>query len=399
MFRRVHRVLSSVEEIISELKNKKMVILVDDENRENEGDLVFPAEFASSEQVNFMSHYGKGLICVSLDSEIADRLHLPQMIPEDVNSSPNKTAFTVSVEAAYGVSTGISASDRARTIQILSSPESQPEDLTRPGHVFPIKAHKGGVLKRAGHTEASVDFCRLAGLRPSAVICEVINSDGTMARLNQLSVFAKKHQLKIGSIEDLIHYRVQNESFVEKKDQFPFPTVYGEGFDVHTFWDPIHEVQHLAFVKGAVSEEPLLVRMHTECVTGDIFGDLVTQSGKYLKQSFERINQYGRGVIVYLKTPLEPGRSLKRVRNPQGASMNKMLSLTHKMGMDAKDYGIGAQILRSLGVKKMILLTSFPVKRAGIKGYGLDIVETRSLHGRSDEKFDKNTESTYTKTQ
>ncbi len=389
MLHHINHVLSSVEDIVSELKNKKMVILVDDENRENEGDLVFPAEFITPEQVNFMSHYGKGLICVSLDSEIVNRLQLPQMIPEDVNSSPNKTAFTVSVEAAYGISTGISAADRARTIQILSAPNSKPEDLTRPGHMFPIRAHKGGVLKRAGHTEASIDFCRLAGLRPSAVICEIINLDGTMARMDQLVAFAKEHQLKIGSIEDLIHYRVQNESFVEKKDQFPFPTVYGEGFEVHTFWDPIHEVQHLAFVKGVISEKPILVRMHTECVTGDIFGDLVTNSGKYLKKSFDQINRHGHGVVVYLKTPLEPSRSLNRVRNPQNLSVNKMLSMTHKMGMDAKDYGIGAQILRALGVKQMILLTSFPVKRAGIKGYGLDIVETRSLNESIDEKSDK----------
>lgn len=387
MFRPIHQVLSPVEDIVSELKHKRMVIIVDDENRENEGDLVFPAEFVTAEQVNFMSRYGRGLICVSLDSETVHRLQLPQMIPEDVNSSPNKTAFTVSVEAAYGISTGISAADRARTIQILADPVSNPEDLTRPGHVFPIRAHKGGVLKRAGHTEASIDFCRLADLHPAAVICEIINPDGTMARMNQLIAFAKEHKLKIGSIEDLIHYRVQNESFVEKKDQFSFPTSYGEDFRIHTFWDPIHEVQHLAFVKGVILEEPILVRMHTECVTGDIFGDLVTNSGRYLRKSFDQINQHGHGVIVYLKTPLEPARSLNRVRNPKNF---KMLSLTHKMGMDAKDYGIGAQILRSLGVKKMILLTSFPVKRAGIKGYGLDIVETRSLHDDiSDGKSDK----------
>lgn len=385
MFRPIHPVLSSVEDIVFELKNKKMVIIVDDENRENEGDLVFPAECITAEQVNFMSCYGKGLICVSLDSEIVHRLKLPQMIPENANSSPNKTAFTVSVEAAYGVSTGISAADRTRTIQVLASPDSAPEDLIRPGHVFPIRAHKGGVLKRAGHTEASIDLCRLAGFRPAAVICEIINPDGTMARMNQLTKFAKEHQMKIGSIEDLIHYRVQNESFVEKKDQFPFPTAYGEDFKIHIFWDPIHEVQHFAFVKGVISKEPVLVRMHTECVTGDIFGDLETNSGSYLRKSFDQINQHGHGVVVYLKTPLEPERSLSRVRSPKNL---KTLSMKNKMGMDAKDYGIGAQILRSLGVKKMILLTSFPVKRAGIKGYGLDITETRSLHSHSDEKSD-----------
>ena len=389
MLKKRHPILSSVQEIISDLKNQKMVIIVDDENRENEGDLVFPAEFIAPQHVNFMSHYGKGLICVSVDSEIVERLKLPQMIAEDVNSSPNKTAYTVSVEAASGVSTGISAADRSRTIQVLASQNSQPEDLIRPGHIFPIRAHKGGVLKRAGHTEASVDFCRLAGLRPVAVICEIINEDGTMARMNHLVQFAQKHKLKIGSIEDLIHYRVQNESFVEKTDQFPFPTFYGKDFEVHTFWDPIHEVQHLAFVKGEVSKEPTLVRMHTECVAGDVFGDLITNSGKYLRQSFDQISKHGHGVFVYLRNPSEPSKSFKRVKKEGGFlktlplhSQNTLASNT----MDSKNYGIGAQILRLLGVQKMILLTLSPVKRVGIKGYGLEIVDTKSLNTSSIEK-------------
>ena len=381
--------VSSVQEIISELKNKRMVIIVDDENRENEGDLVFPAEYISPEVVNFMSHYGKGLICVALDSAIVQRLDLPQMISESSNSSINKTAFTVSVEAREGVSTGISAADRSRTIQVLAHKDSRPENLTRPGHVFPIQAKKGGVLKRAGHTEASVDFCRLAGLSPAAVICEIINPDGTMARMDHLIEFSKKHKIEIGSIADLIHYRMEYESFVEKKDQFPFPTSYGKGFYVHTFWDPIGEVQHLAFVKGEIAENrPTLVRMHTECVTGDVFSDQVTQSGEYLKKSFSKIESYGSGVVVYLRNPSEPLRSLTRVSKQVKQDMffkkAAKTELLHSASLDAKDYGIGAQILRSLGVSKMVLLTSSPVKRAGIKGYGLEVVQSLSL----DEKID-----------
>ena len=228
MLKKIESDLSSIEEIIEEIKNKKMVIIVDDENRENEGDLVFPAQFVTAQVINFMSQEARGLICVSLDPEYVKRLNLPQMIQEEHNRSSHKTAFTVSVEAAYGVSTGISAQDRAKTISILSNPHSKPEDLIRPGHIFPIKAHKGGVLKRAGHTEASVDLCRLARLNPSAVICEMINPDGTMARLPQLKIFAKKHEIKIGSIEDLIAYRMQNESFIEKKSNSPSPLLLGK---------------------------------------------------------------------------------------------------------------------------------------------------------------------------
>ena len=370
--------LSPIQDIISEIRNKKMVIIVDDENRENEGDLVFPAQFIQPEIINFMSCSARGLICAALDPEIVRRLNLPQMIQEEHNLSPNKTAFTVSVEAAKGVSTGISAQDRALTIKVLSSAESGPEDLIRPGHVFPIRAHKGGVLKRAGHTEASVDLCRLAGLRPAAAICEIINEDGTMARMEQLKVFAQKYRIKMGSIEDLIEYRVKNESFVIKKDEFAFPTAYGKGFYIHVFWDPVNETQHFAFVKGAVDlEKTTLVRMHSECFTGDIFADLVTGSSKYLRKSFNEIERAGGGVFVYLRFPSEPARSLARLKGGAAAPVHP---LSEKLtDLDSKDYGVGAQILRSLGVKKIKLLTNSPVKRAGIKGYGLEILETQSL--------------------
>ena len=374
---------SPIEVIIQEIKNKKMVCIVDDENRENEGDLIFPAQFIQPEIINFMSQHARGLICVALDESYVQRLGLPQMIPESVNLSPNKTAFTVSVEAAHGVSTGISSADRARTIQVLSDESSQPEDLIQPGHVFPIRAQKGGVLKRAGHTEAAVDLCRLAGLNPSAVICEIMNPDGTMARLNQLKVFTKQQKIHLGSIEDLIHYRVENESYIEKKERFLFPTSYGKDFYVQVFWDPIHEIQHLAFIKGDISsEKACLVRMHAECVTGDVFADSVTHSSHFLKKSFEKIQNHDSGVLVYLRSPKEPMRSLTRILNQTQKKASKIIS-SEMQKMDSKDYGTGAQILRSLGVHKMILLTNSPVKRAGIRGYGLEVVETQSLNGES----------------
>lgn len=373
MLRKVDSVISSVEDIVKDLKNKKLVILVDDENRENEGDLVFPAEYITPEIVNFMSQYAKGLICVSLNQEFIDRLDLPQMISEQDNHSKNKTAFTVSVESSKGVSTGISAADRSKTIQVLADPSSTPRDLIRPGHVFPIRAQKGGVLKRAGHTEASADFCQLAGLRPAAVICEIIHSDGTMARMDQLKEFSKKHGIKIGTIESLIQYRMENGSFIEEKTSFSFPTQFGKGFKAHVYWDPINEIEHLAFVKGDISSDQVtLVRMHTECIAGDVFGGLTTNSHEHLEKAFRLIDQNQSGIVVYLRSKLEPTRSFNRVHartNPDKQSTP----------LDSKDYGIGAQILRSLKVKQIKLLTNSNTKRVGIKGYGLEIVDTQSM--------------------
>lgn len=368
--------ISSIEEIVTDLKNKKMVILIDDENRENEGDLIFPAEMITPEIVNFMSQNAKGLICVAISEEVASQLDLPQMISEQDNRSKNKTAFTVSVEAASGVTTGISAADRSRTIRVLANPQSTSKDLIRPGHIFPIRAQKGGVLKRAGHTEASVDLCKIAGLRPVAVICEIINQDGTMARLKQLKAFAHQHEIKIGTIEDLIQYRVEHDSFIEKQSSFDFKTRLGQGFKVHTYFDPINELQHFAFVKGSVSsEKATLVRMHTECVAGDIFDDLKTNSRNFLEKAFSMIDKEGTGVIVYLKSHLEPARSFQMSQSHPSSS-----------SLDSKDYGIGAQILRSLGVKKMELITNSNKKRVGIKGYGLEIIGTRPLQVSSSIK-------------
>ena len=322
--------LSSIEDVIQDLKDKKMVCVVDDENRENEGDLIFPAEFITPEIVNFMSREARGLICVALDNSFIQRLNLPQMVPDTLNSSPNKTAFTVSVEAAKGVSTGISSADRSRTIQILADENSKSSDLIQPGHVFPIKAQKGGVLKRAGHTEASVDLCRLAGLKPAAVICEIVNPDGTMARLPELQKFTKKHNIRLSSIEDLIHYRLKNESYIQKQKSFEFPTSYGKGFYVHTFWDPIEQTQHLAFVKGTIKpDRPTLVRMHAECITGDVFSDSLTDSSYYLKKSFEKIQENGKGIFVYIRIPQEPSRSLNWV-----AQKTKNLTMDKKKIME-----------------------------------------------------------------
>ncbi len=389
MLHQIQSSLSPIEVVIQEIKNKKMVCIVDDENRENEGDLVFPAQFIEPEIINFMSQQARGLICVALDDAYVQRLKLPQMIPETSNLSPNKTAFTVSVEAAHGVSTGISSADRTRTIQVLSDEKSQPEDLIKPGHVFPIRAQKGGVLKRAGHTEASVDLCRLAGLNPAAVICEIINSDGTMARLDELKKFTQKHQIHLGSIEDLIHYRVENESYIEKRESFPFPTSYGKGFYVHVFWDPINEVQHLAFIKGDIAADKVcLVRMHAECMTGDVFADSVTRSSYFLKKSFEKIEEYGNGVLVYIRVPNEPARSLARVFNQSQKKASKIVSPENHF-MDSKDYGTGAQILRSLGVRKLKLLTNSKVKRVGLRGYGLEIVETEPLDWAVSKKLNR----------
>ena len=361
----------TVSELIDDLKAGRMVVIVDDENRENEGDLVLPADFISPEAVNFMSHQARGLICVALTYEQTEKLGLSLMVDQDRNRAANKTAFTVSVEAASGVSTGISAADRARTIQVVSSPTARSEDIISPGHIFPIRSHKGGVLKRAGHTEASVDLCRLAGLNPAAVICEIINKDGSMARAEDLKQFAKKHQIKIGTIEDLIRYRITYESFVEEKIQAPFVSNICQGFKLHVFWDNINNCEHLAFSKGVINTgKPVLVRVHSACIMGDVFGGQITKSGNYLLNSLQKIDQEGRGVLIYLC--LEgTGRKLTdraRAYSP-GNSKSSLI-------MDEKDYGVGAQILRSLGVSQIRLLTNSTAKRIGLKGYGLEIVET-----------------------
>ena len=279
----------TVLELMKDLKSGKMIIIVDDENRENEGDLVLATDFVTPEAINFMSLRARGLICVALTYEQTERLGLSLMVDHERNLSPNKTAFTVSVESAKGISTGISAADRAQTIKVVANPSSKKTDIITPGHVFPIRSHKGGVLKRAGHTEASVDFCRLSGLNPSAVICEIINEDGSMARLPDLKKFSEKHKIKIGAIEDLIHYRITHESFVEEKISAPFQSDICKGFTVRVFQDKINNREHLAFSKGDIGDgKPVLTRVHSACVTGDLFGGQRDKEWKISSRCFRK---------------------------------------------------------------------------------------------------------------
>ena len=364
----------NVDDLIEELKQGRMIIIVDDKNRENEGDLVLPADFVDARAINFMSLKARGLICVALTHGQTQKLGLPLMVDSEKNLSSNKTAFTVSVEAKEGVSTGISPADRATTIKAVSSPSAKPEDIISPGHVFPIRAQKGGVLKRAGHTEASVDFCRLAGLNPAAVICEIISPDGTMARLKELKKFSQKHNIKIGSIEDLIRYRITYESFVEQTVKAPFASRMCEGFEVRVFLDKMTRLEHLAFTKGNVSDgRPVLTRVHSACLMGDLFGEELSQSGRYLHQALKTIDRSGRGVLIYLRSQKEA------LSHRINLYRNKSLNQGEGVFLDQKDYGVGAQILRTLGVSKIILLSNSRQKRVGLKGYGLEIISTQPL--------------------
>ena len=360
---------NSVLEIINELRSGRMVILVDDESRENEGDLVMAAHFVTPETVNFMIKEARGLVCVSLTSQQVKRLKLSPMVDQSRNYSPNKTHFTVSVESARGVSTGISVHDRAHTIQTVANPHASAEDVISPGHIFPIQAQDGGVLKRAGHTEASVDFCRLAGLNPAAVICEITNEDGSMARAKDLFGFAKKHDLKIGTIEDLIKYRISNESLVKEKVQTSFATGLGKDWRIFVFYDEVNNREHMALVKGKTNlKKPILVRVHSSCLSGDLFQDEFLKSGHSLQKSLDIINKEGQGVVVYLRMEHQISKQIEfhktqwKERKP--------------FEFDNKDYGIGAQILRALGISQIRLITNSPSRRIGLKGYGLNIVET-----------------------
>jgi 3,4-dihydroxy 2-butanone 4-phosphate synthase/GTP cyclohydrolase II len=368
----------STSELIADIKAGKLVILVDDEDRENEGDLVVAADYITPQIVNFMAVEARGLICLSLPSEQIDRLGLPLMVKEETNRSPNRTAFTVSIEAARGVSTGISAADRALTIKVASSPSAKPEDVIVPGHVFPIRAQDGGVLKRAGHTEASVDLVRLSGLNPAAVICEIMNADGTMARFPELVKFAEKHKIKIGSIEDLIQYRLQTESFVVEKARAHLPSRFGKDFRIHVFHNKLDGREHVAIVKGEVGpDQPVMVRVHSECLMGDVFRSLRTRSGDYLEACMNMLAKESAGIFVYLRLEDMGDRLVERVQSynqlDEGLQADDRLKKAFRS--DDRDYGVGAQILHALGVHKIRLITNSHAKRAGLKGYGLEIVE------------------------
>jgi 3,4-dihydroxy 2-butanone 4-phosphate synthase/GTP cyclohydrolase II len=372
----MNKSFDSIEAVVADLRRGKLVIVVDDADRENEGDLILAAEKATPKTLGFMVRHTSGVICVPMPGADLDRLELPLMTQQ--NMERMRTAYTISVDAARGVTTGISAADRACTIRLLANPETQPAELVRPGHVFPLRYREGGVLCRAGHTEASIDLVRLAELRPAAVLAEIVNDDGTMTRLPGLFRFAKKHGLKICSVADLIEYRRTREKLVEKVESVNLPTEFGD-FELHLYRSTIDGQQHLALVKGDVSGgKSILVRVHSECLTGDVFGSRRCDCGPQLHQAMRQVSHAGCGVIIYMR---QEGRGIGlgakiRAYKLQERGLDTVeanLQLGYKM--DLREYGLGAQILCDLGVKTIRLLTNNPKKVVGLQGYGLEIVE------------------------
>ncbi|MFA7598582.1 MAG: bifunctional 3,4-dihydroxy-2-butanone-4-phosphate synthase/GTP cyclohydrolase II [Candidatus Cloacimonas sp.] len=370
------RKIASIEEGIAEIKKGNLIIVVDDEMRENEGDLVGAAELMDTQKVNFMISKAKGLVCVPMTKDRLNRLEIPLMTAKQ--GDKHETKFTVTVDARQNTTTGISAPERAYTINLLADDESVPNDFVRPGHIFPLMAVEGGVLKRAGHTEAAVDLTRLAGLKPVGAICEIIKEDGEMARLDDLFVFAEEHNLKIITIEDLISYRRKNETLVEKVSEANLPTDFGE-FKIMTFRSKISEEFHIALVKGEIKpDEPTLVRVHSECLTGDALFSHRCDCGAQLERSFEMIHKEGKGVILYMK---QEGRGIGLMEKIKAYhlqdngkdTVEANIALGHKA--DLRDYGIGAQILKELGVTRIRLLTNNPKKIIGLQGYNLEIIE------------------------
>ena len=369
--------LLTIEEAIEEIRTGNMVILVDDEDRENEGDLTMAAEAVTPEAINFMAKYGRGLICLSMTGEKIDTLDLPPMVNN--NTSRFQTGFTVSIEARCGVTTGISAADRATTILTAVADEAKPSDLVKPGHVFPLRGKDGCVMVRAGQTEGSIDLARLAGLRPAGVICEIMDEDGTMARMPALEEFSKNHDIGICTIADLIEYRMRTESFVKKAAETVIPTEHSGEFNAVVYENQVDDLLHVAMVKGEIdSETPVLARVHSECLTGDIFGSLRCDCGEQLYKAMEMIDKEGSGVLLYIR---QEGRGIGLVNKLKAYALQDQgfdtVEANEELGFkpDMRNYGIGAQILVDLGVRKMRLITNNPKKMVGLEGYGLSVVE------------------------
>ena len=369
--------LSKIEDAVNDIKQGKMVIIVDDEDRENEGDLTMAAEKITPEAINFMATFGKGLICVPMLGEDLEHLHLPLMVPQ--NTAPLSTAFTVSVDYLKGTSTGISAPDRSATIKALIDPDTKPEDLGRPGHIFPLKYMDGGVLKRTGQTEASVDICRIAGLKEAAVICEIVGDNGEMARMPDLEIFAKTHDIKIITVADLIKYRRTHEKLIERIAEAKIPTPYGD-FRIVSYSSMVDKADHIALIKGEIdSSKPLLVRVHSECLTGDVFGSNKCDCGDQIEIAMEQISLEGSGVLLYMR---QEGRGIGIHNKIKAYALQEQgydtVDANVQLGFppDPRQYGIGAQILEDLGVRKMRLITNNPTKRVGLEGFNLEITET-----------------------
>src|SRR6058998_1459828 len=381
---------NSIESVIADLRQGKMVIVVDDADRENEGDLIMAAQFVTPETVNFMAKHGRGLICVPTTSERLQQLGIERMVRQ--NRETFKTDFQISVDAARGITTGISAADRAETIRIMSEPTAVPEDLVQPGHVFPLRARAGGVLQRAGHTEAAVDLVRLAGCRPIGVICEIMSDDGSMARLPELGRFARKHRLKLCTIADLIQFRRTREKLVERVEVVKMPTEYGD-FDLYLYRSKLDGQHHLALVHGNVAgKRGVLVRVHSECLTGDVFGSKRCDCGPQLHQAMRQVAEAQRGVIVYMR---QEGRGIGLAPKIKAYKLQEQgydtVEANRKLGygMDLREYGLGAQILCDLELKTIRLLTNNPKKVVGLEGYGLEIVEQVPIRVRPNPHKEK----------